>query len=85
MCIINLRSHAPKIDELKVNIWLVRLWNFKNNKNTGKVKISSVYGKDAITDYLVWNLFSKFNSGNISLRDEPRPADLIQDSLKELV
>ena len=52
------------------------LWELKNNKNTREIakKICSVYGDGVITDCQVWNLFSRFRSGDVSLRDdEPRP------------
>ena len=40
------------MEELKVHIWHVILWEFKNNKNVIETatKISSVYGQDIITD-----------------------------------
>ena len=65
-------------------------WEFKNNKNaieTAK-KICTVYDQDMMTDYQVQNWFSKFCSGNTSLRDKPRPRytlDPNQDALRELV
>ena len=51
-------------------------------------KISNVYGKGVITDYQVQKHFSKFCSGDISLRDEPRPRPssyLNQDALRGLL
>ena len=50
------------------------------------LKICSVYGQRVITDYQVQNWFSKFHSGDKSLRHEPRPGhswDLYQDFSKE--
>ena len=40
------------MDEQKVHIWHVMLWEFKNNKNTAETakKISSVYNQRVITD-----------------------------------
>ena len=76
------------MEELKVHIQHVMLWEFKNNGNaTEKAKkICSVYGQGVITDYQIQNWFSKFHSSNTSLRDEPWPgclSDLNQDTLRE--
>ena len=65
------------------------LWKSNKNKNVTKTakKISGIYAQGVITDHQVWNWFSKFNSGNMSLRDGPRPgrsSDLDQDDLKGL-
>ena len=78
------------MEDLKVHIRHVMLWEFKNNKNATETakKICSVYGQGVITDRQVRNWFSKFRSGDTSLRDEPRPgrsSDLDQDALRELV
>ena len=53
----------------------VMLGEFKNNKNATESakKICSVYGQGVITECQVWNYFSKFPSGDTSLKDEPRP------------
>ena len=51
-------------------------------------KISSVHGQHVITDCEFWNCFSKFSSGDMFLRNEPRllcPSDLNQDDLRKLV
>ena len=66
------------------------LWEFKNNKNATETtkKLCSIYVQDVITDRQVWNWFSKFRSGDISLRDKPRPghsSDFHLDILRELV
>ena len=47
---LNLKSHASKIDEVKVHIWRVILWEFKNNKNATETakKIFSVHGQNII-------------------------------------
>ena len=65
------------MEELKVHI--VTLWEFRNNKNAKEIakKICSV-----ITDHQIQNWFSKFHSGDMSLRDEPR-TDLNEDALKK--
>ena len=43
------------MDKLKVYIWHVIWWEFRNNKNATETakKISSVYGQGIITDYQV--------------------------------
>ena len=58
-----------------MHIWHVMLFKFKNNKNTTETakKHFSVYGQGVLTDHQIQNWFSKFHSGNISLRDEFRP------------
>ena len=63
------------------------LWQFKNNENTTETaeKISSVYG--FITNCQIQNWFSKFRSGDMSLRDESRPgcsSDFDQDSFQRI-
>ena len=78
------------MEELKVRIRHVMLREIKNNKNpTETVKIiCSVYGQGVNTDYQVRNWFSKFSSGDASLRDEPRPersSDGDHDVLRELM
>ena len=88
--IINQWSYISKMEELKVNIWRVMMWECKNNKNTTETakKIWSVYDKGVIIDHQVENWFSKFHSGNTSLRNEPRPghsSDLNQNALRKLV
>ena len=65
------------------------LLEFKNYKNTTETaeKICNIYDQDAITECQVWNCFWKFNSDDISLRDEPRPgcsSDLDQNALRKL-
>ena len=56
-----------------MHIRLVMLRDFKNNKSTieTRKKLSSVYGQSVIIDRKVRNCFSKFRSGDMSLRDEP--------------
>ena len=79
------------MEELKVHIWHVILWEFKNNKNTTTEtakKICSVHGQGVITYCWVRNQFSKFPSGDTSWKMNPRRerlSDLNQDALKELV
>ena len=72
------------MEELKVHFRHVMLWEFKNDKNaTEKAKkISSVFDQSIITDRQIRNWFSKLRSGDMSLRDEPRPSDLDQNVLK---
>ena len=79
-----------KMDKLKLHIWYLMLWEFKNNKTTPKTakKISSVYNQGVIVNHQVQNWLSKFCSGNTSLREKPRTghsSDLDQESLRELV
>ena len=64
----------PKKEELKVHIWHLMLWEFRNLKNTTKTakKIFSAYDQVIIMDCQVPNCFSKFCSGDTSLRHEPR-------------
>ena len=78
------------MEELKVHIWHVMLWEFKNNKNAAETakKISSVYGQSVIPDHQVQNWFLKIHSGDTSLTDESRPghlSDLNQEALRELL
>ena len=78
------------MDELKVHIRHVMLWEFKNKKNATETakKICNVYGQDIITDRQVRNWFAKFRSGDMSLKDERRPgrsSDLDEDALRELL
>ena len=78
------------MEELKLHIWHVMVWEFKNNKNAIEIvkKILSVYGQGVITDHQVWKWFSKFCSSDMSLRDEPRiecSSDLNQNALRESV
>ena len=78
------------MDELKVHIRHVILWEFKDNKNATETaeKICNVYGQDVITTRQVRNWFAKFRSGDISLKVEPKPeqsSDIDEDAFKELV
>ena len=61
------------MEELRVHIWHV-MWEFKNNKNAAETakKNSCIYDQGIITDCQVCKWFSKFHSGNIMLRNEPR-------------
>ena len=76
------------MEEIKVHILHVK--EFKDNENTteSNQKIFRVYGKGVITDLKFQSWFSKFHSGNTSLRDEPTPGHSSQpdqDALRELV
>ena len=76
--------------ELKVHIWLVMLWEFKNNKNAteSKKKVFSVYSRGVITHCQVGNWFLEFRSGDTSLSDESWPgrlSELDQDALTEFI
>ena len=77
---------AYKMKEVKVHIWHVMLWEFKNNNNTTETvkKVCSVYGQHVITDCKVPNWFP---SSDTSLTDEPKPehSDIDQAALRELV
>ena len=46
------------------------MWKFNNNRDVTETfkKICGVFGQGAITDRQVQNWFSKFYSGDISLR-----------------
>ena len=39
------------MEELKVHIRCVMLWEFKNNKNKTEIAKKNVYGQDVITDH----------------------------------
>ena len=45
------------MEDEKVPIWHVMLWEYKNNKNTTEKakKICCVYSQGVITDHQVWN------------------------------
>ena len=72
--------------EMKVLIQCVMLWKFQNNKISTETlrKICSILGLSIITDYQVWNWFSKFYSGDTLFRDG-RWSDFNQDAIKESV
>ena len=57
-----------------MHIQHVMLWEFKNNKNAMEtaMNICSAYGQGVVTGSQVQNWFSKFHSGDASLKDEPR-------------
>ena len=62
---------------------------FKNNKNAKETtkRMSCVYSLGVITDCQVWIWLSKFNSGDMSLSDDPRPrhwSDLDKDTFKRI-
>ena len=83
-------SHVPKIEELKAHIKHIILWEYKDNKNATETakEICSVYDQGVMTDRQVWNWFSKFRSGDASLRNEPRlgrSSDLEQDFSRQFV
>ena len=76
--------------KMKVHIRHVMLWEFKNNETAIEItkRISSIHVKDVINNGKASNCFSKFRSGDTSLKDEPRPGcslDLDRDALRELV
>ena len=78
------------MDELKVHICHVMLWEFTNNKKAAETvrKICSVYCQIFIIDHPVENWFLKFPFNDMSLRNKLRPrcsSDLNHDTLKELV
>ena len=60
------------MEEPKVHIKHVMLWEFKNNKDATETaqKNSSVHGQGIITDRYARNWFSMFCSGDTLLRDE---------------
>ena len=72
VCIIIQSMISQK--KLKMYIWYVMLWKFKNIKNaTETIKNThKVYGKGVITDCQDWNWFSKFPTCDTALRDKPR-------------
>ena len=75
------------MEELKVHIWNVILFEFKNYKNV-KETAKKICGQVCITEHRVWNWFSKFHSDNTSLRSKLRSrcsSNLNQDALRELV
>ena len=81
---------VPWMYEMKMHIRHVILCEVKINKNASEAvkKICSVYGQGVIIDCQVRNWFSKFCSGDTSLRDEPsaeRPLDLNQECLREVL
>ena len=53
----------------------------RGKRNTAK-NIWSIYDQGVITDCQVWNWFSKFCSGDTSLRDKPRRSQK-QEVLRE--
>ena len=74
------------MDELEVHIQDLMLREFKNNKNASESakKLHSVCGHGIITDRQFQNWFSKFRSGDRSLRDKSKPgrsSNLDQDAL----
>ena len=78
------------MEELKVHIHQVMLWEFKQGNNATETveRICSVYGEGTTTDRAVQNWFVKFRSGDTSLKDVPRPgrtSDFNAEALKSLV
>ena len=72
--------------EIKVHIRHFILWEFKNNKDTTETAKETCSGQGVITNYQVWNCFSKFRSGDSSLKNESRQGHSLnpsQDALKE--
>ena len=63
------------MEGLRMHICHVILWEFKQGNNATETveKICSVYGQGTITDQAVQNWFVKFCSGDMSLKDKPRP------------
>ena len=68
------------MDKLKVHIWHLMFWEFKNKKQLRKFVVFITAKFETV--------FSKFRSDDSSLRDEPSSgpsSDLDQDALRELV
>ena len=73
------------MEELKVYIRRVMLWEFKDNENATETakKIRNVHGQRVITGRHVPNWFLKFYSVDKSLRNEPKSgcsSDINQDA-----
>ena len=73
-----------------MHIHRMMLWEFKQGENAteGAEKICCVYGEGTIADGAVRNWLVKFSSGDMSLKDEPRPGhsfDFDAEALKSLV
>ena len=84
------QSQMECLARLKVHNQYVIFCEIRNNKNAKETakKIYSVYNQGVITDCQVWKCFSKFHSGGILLKDEPKPGcslKLSQSSQRELV
>ena len=64
------------MEGLKVHISHVMLWEFKQGHNAMETaeEICSVNGDSTIIDRAVQNWFAKFDSGDTSMKDEPRPS-----------
>ena len=68
----------------------VMLWELKQGNNAIETaeKIYSVHGEGTIIDQTVRNWFVKFHSGDMTLKDEPRPGHssaFDAEALKSLV
>ena len=63
------------MEDLKVHIQDVMLWELKNNKNAIETtkKTFRIYSQGAITECQIQNWFLKLHSGDISLRAETKP------------
>ena len=77
------------MEELKVHIHQVMSWELKITKPLQKQlrKFLVFIAKESLL-IAKFKIFSKFHSGDASLRDEPRPScssDFDQDALRELV
>ncbi|XP_067126777.1 histone-lysine N-methyltransferase SETMAR-like [Centruroides vittatus] len=78
------------MEHLKVHVRHIMLWEFKlgNNATETTKKICNVYGSGVISDRAVRKWFTKFRSGDFSLKDEERPgrsSDFDDDVLKVLI
>ena len=79
----NLWFHVPKMEDLKVHIQGIMLWEFKNNKNTTETakKLQCHYWPPSQLVFKVlfwWYILKRWTGTRIS-------SDLNQDALKELV
>ncbi|XP_023237751.1 histone-lysine N-methyltransferase SETMAR-like [Centruroides sculpturatus] len=78
------------MEHLKVHVRHIMLWEFKLGKNATETakKICNVYGSGVISDRVVRKWFTKFRSGDFSLKDDERPgrsSDFDDDVLKALI
>ncbi|XP_023244408.1 histone-lysine N-methyltransferase SETMAR-like [Centruroides sculpturatus] len=77
------------MEHLKVHVRHIMLWKFKlgNNATETAKKICNVYGNGVISDKAVRKWFTKFRSGDFSLKDDERPgrSSDFDDVLKVLI